>query len=52
MRTALASELTWPEWTPASGALSSPREASAEKGAILRDVRTAGIVGALRAEFG
>jgi creatinine amidohydrolase len=41
-----------PEWTPASGTLSSPKQASAEKGAILLDVCTAGIVGALRAEFG
>lgn len=41
-----------PEWTPAPGTLSSPKEASAEKGEILLDVCTRGIVGALRAEFG
>lgn len=41
-----------PEWTPPSGTLSSPKEASAEKGEILLDVCTRGIVRALRAEFG
>jgi creatinine amidohydrolase len=41
-----------PEWTPASGTLSSPKQASAEKGEVLLEVCTAGIVGALRAEFG
>lgn len=41
-----------PEWTPASGTLSSPTGASAEKGELLLDVCTKGIVGALRAEFG
>lgn len=41
-----------PEWTPCSGTLSSPKEASVEKGHILLDVCTKGIVGALRAEFG
>ncbi len=40
-----------PEWTPASGTLSSPREASAEKGEILLQVCTDGIVKALEAEF-
>ena len=41
-----------PEWTPSSGTLSSPKEASVEKGHILLDVCTEGIVNALRAEFG
>lgn len=41
-----------PDWTPASGTLSSPRASSAEKGQFLLDVCTKGIVGALRAEFG
>lgn len=41
-----------PEWTPCSGTLSSPKEASAEKGDILIEVCTRGIVEALRAEFG
>lgn len=41
-----------PEWTPASGTLSSPREASAEKGQILLDVCSRGIGDALRREFG
>lgn len=41
-----------PEWTPPSGTLSSPKDASVEKGHILLDVCTSGIVGALRAEFG
>ncbi|WP_267892741.1 creatininase family protein [Paracoccus denitrificans] len=41
-----------PEWTPASGTLSSPKDASAEKGELLLDVCTKGIVAALRAEFG
>lgn len=40
-----------PEWTPASGALSSPKEASKEKGEILLDVCVRGIVEALEAEF-
>lgn len=40
-----------PEWTPASGTLSSPQEASREKGEILLEVCTRGIVGALRHEF-
>lgn len=40
-----------PEWTPASGTLSSPRASTREKGEILLDVCTAGIVRALRAEF-
>ncbi|ESR24400.1 creatininase [Lutibaculum baratangense] len=40
-----------PEWTPPSGTLSSPREASREKGEILLDVCTRGIVAALRDEF-
>ncbi len=39
------------EWTPAPGTLSSPKEASAEKGEILLDVCTRGIVDALRTEF-
>ena len=41
-----------PEWTPPSGTLSSPREASVDKGHILLEVCTAGIVAALRTEFG
>ncbi|MCU9848981.1 creatininase [Defluviimonas sp. WL0024] len=41
-----------PEWTPASGTLSSPKEATAEKGEILLKVCSAGIAGALKAEFG
>jgi creatinine amidohydrolase len=41
-----------PEWTPPSGTLSSPKTASREKGEILLDVCTAGIVQALHAEFG
>ena len=40
-----------PEWTPASGTLSSPKHASEEKGQILLDVCTAGIVKALQDEF-
>jgi creatinine amidohydrolase len=39
------------DWTPASGTLSSPREASREKGEILLQVCTDGIVAALRHEF-
>jgi creatinine amidohydrolase len=41
-----------PEWTPASGTLSSPRHASHEKGEILLEVCSKGIVDALNAEFG
>ena len=41
-----------PEWTPLSGTLSSPRQASREKGLILLETCTAGIVAALRQEFG
>src|SRR5690606_15328825 len=41
-----------PEWTPASGTLSSPREASRAKGEILLEVCTKGITAALRTEFG
>lgn len=40
-----------PEWTPASGTLSSPRAASLEKGKLLLQVCTDGIVSALRQEF-
>jgi creatinine amidohydrolase len=40
-----------PEWTPPSGTLSSPKHASRQKGEILLDVCTSGIVSALRAEF-
>lgn len=40
-----------PEWTPASGTLSSPKEATREKGEILLEVCTNGIVAALRREF-
>ena len=39
------------EWTPASGTLSSPKASSLEKGEVLLDVCTRGIVGALRSEF-
>ncbi len=41
-----------PEWTPASGTLSSPKHASQEKGEILLKVCTEGIVRALGDEFG
>ena len=41
-----------PEWTPAAGTLSSPRDASAEKGELLLEICTKGIVQALTAEFG
>lgn len=40
-----------PEWTPASGTLSSPKEATAEKGDLLLEVCTEGITGALQFEF-
>ncbi|SEK47480.1 creatininase [Roseovarius nanhaiticus] len=40
-----------PEWTPASGTLSSPKDATAEKGDILLEVCTRGIVEALKTEF-
>jgi len=40
-----------PEWTPASGTLSSPKESSAQKGEILLQVCSDGIVEALRTEF-
>ena len=40
-----------PEWTPGSGTLSSPKEATREKGEILLDVCTRAIVDALRNEF-
>lgn len=40
-----------PDLTPPSGTLSSPREASVEKGHILLDVCTKGITDALRHEF-
>lgn len=40
-----------PEWTPASGTLSSPKAASAEKGEILLQVCVDGIAGALAVEF-
>ena len=38
--------------TPASGTLSSPKDASVAKGHILLEVCTTGIIAALRAEFG
>lgn len=41
-----------PEWTPASGTLSSPKDASAEKGEILLKVCSEGIAAALKTEFG
>jgi creatinine amidohydrolase len=40
-----------PEWTPASGTLSSPKEASAEKGELLLQVCVDGIAQALENEF-
>ena len=40
------------ELTPVSGTLSSPKQASVEKGHILLEVCTKGIVAALRKEFG
>lgn len=40
-----------PEWTPASGTLSSPKDATREKGEILLQVCTDGIVVALETEF-
>lgn len=39
------------EWTPASGTLSSPKNASREKGELMLSVCTDGIVQALRDEF-
>lgn len=41
-----------PEWTPPSGTLSSPKQATKEKGELLLQVCTDGIVDALRHEFG
>lgn len=41
-----------PAWVPPSGTLSSAKESSAEKGRILLDVCTSGIVHALADEFG
>lgn len=41
-----------PEWTPPPGTLSSPRNASRDKGELLLSVCTAGIAEALRGEFG
>ncbi|MEH6471675.1 MAG: creatininase [Halopseudomonas sp.] len=41
-----------PDWIPASGTLSSPEQASKEKGEILLDVCTKGIIEALKVEFG
>ena len=41
-----------PEWTPPSGTLSSPKQASREKGETLLRVCTDGIVQALNHEFG
>ncbi len=40
-----------PDWTPAPGTLSSPKEATAEKGDILLEVCTRGIVDAINTEF-
>jgi len=40
-----------PDWTPASGTLSSPKQATAEKGRILLQVCSDGIINALREEF-
>lgn len=39
------------EWTPISGTLSSPKDATVEKGDILLEVCTKGIVAALNTEF-
>lgn len=41
-----------PEWTPPSGTLSSPKQATREKGEILLKVCSDGIVDALNNEFG
>ncbi|MBT3788799.1 MAG: creatininase [Alphaproteobacteria bacterium] len=41
-----------PDWIPPSGTLSSPAQASKEKGDILLEVCTKGIVEALTSEFG
>jgi len=40
-----------PEWTPGSGTLSSPKNASREKGELMLAVCTDGIVQALQDEF-
>jgi len=40
-----------PDWVPASGTLSSPKNATKEKGEILLEVCTDGIVNALNREF-
>ena len=40
-----------PDWVPVSGTLSSPKNASREKGDILLEVCTNGIVDALTKEF-
>lgn len=40
-----------PEWTPPSGTLSSPKDATVEKGEILLQVCTGGIISALKNEF-
>jgi creatinine amidohydrolase len=40
-----------PEWTPPSGTLSSPKKASAEKGDLLLEVCSTGIIAALNTEF-
>lgn len=41
-----------PDWIPPSGTLSSPAQASKEKGDILLEVCTKGIIEALEFEFG
>ena len=41
-----------PDWTPPSGTLSSPKNASAEKGKLIVEVSSAGIANAVRGEFG
>ena len=41
-----------PHWTPPSGTLSSPKNASGEKGKLIVEVSSAGIIGAVQNEFG
>ena len=40
-----------PEYTPPSGCLSSPADATVEKGEILRDVAVKNMVEAIKTEF-
>ena len=41
-----------PDWTPSSGTLSSPENASGEKGRLIVEVSSANIVSAVQGEFG